>query len=40
MKAELFGAFPMTKDRATKLIDRMMAVLRERKAAEKADADQ
>lgn len=34
VKAEMFGAYPMTKERASKLIDRALRVLKERKAAE------
>lgn len=34
VKREMFGAFPMTKKRASALIDRTLRVLNERKAAE------
>lgn len=34
VKAELFGAYPLTKERATKLIDRTLKVLKARKQAE------
>ena len=36
VRAELFGAFPMTKDRASALLDRALKVVKARKAAESA----
>lgn len=38
VKAEMFGAYPLTKDRASRLIDRALKTINSRKAAEKAEA--
>lgn len=39
VKREMFGAYPMTKERATKLIDRALKVLKTRKAGSGREPD-